>query len=446
MPCDRPHILLINPWIHDFAAYDFWAKPMGLLLIASLLRDHGISVSYMDCLDRFHPNAPKTNPAARHGRGPYLKTRIPKPAGLEDVPRYFSRYGIKPQWFETDLRRQRPPDLILVTSMMTYWYPGIQETIKMIRLVWPQTPIVLGGIYARLCPDHARQFSGADYVAIDPAEKNLLSIVQKFTGLSTTPAFDPDDLDSSPYPALDLQNQIGYVPLLTSRGCPFNCAYCASRFLEPRRMLRSPASVIEEIKFWHAKYGQREFILYDDAFLVDSERHSIPILEEIINANLKVRFHTPNAIHIRGITEQTAQLMRKAGFATMRLGLETVEFDRRLEFDKKVSEEEFKRAVNYLKKAGFEKKQVGAYLLAGLPGQDLASVEHSIDTVKQLGISPVLAHYTPIPHTALWPRAVAASRYDLESDPVFTNNAIIPCTKKPFVWDTLTRLKELAAA
>jgi len=209
-------------------------------------------------------------------------------------------------------------------------------------------------------------------------------------------------------------------------------------------MLRSSASVVEEIKFWHAQYGQKDFILYDDAFLVDSERHSIPILEEIIHADLKVRFHTPNAIHIRGITEQTAQLMRKAGFATMRLGLETVEFDHRLEFDKKVSEAEFKRAVGYLKKAGFEKKQVGAYLLAGLPGQDLASVEHSIHTVKQLGITPVLAHYTPIPQTALWPRAVAASRYDLESDPAFTNNAIIPCTKKPFVWDTLTRLKELA--
>jgi radical SAM superfamily enzyme YgiQ (UPF0313 family) len=446
MPGDSPHILLVNPWIHDFAAYDFWAKPMGLLLIASLLRDHGISVSYMDCLDRFHPNAPKTNPAARHGRGPYLKTRIPKPTGLEDVPRYFSRYGIKPQWFKTDLRRQRPPDLILVTSMMTYWYPGVQETIKIIRAVWPQTPILLGGIYARLCPDHAQRHSGADHIAIDPAEKSLSSLVREFTGFSTPPAFDPGDLDSYPYPALDLQNHIGYVPLLTSRGCPFNCAYCASRFLEPQRMLRSPASVIEEIKFWHAKYGQREFILYDDAFLVDAERHSIPILEEIIHANLKVRFHTPNAIHIRGITEQTAQLMHKAGFTTMRLGLETVDFDHRLEFDKKVSEEEFKLAAGYLKKAGFEKKQVGAYLLAGLPGQDLASVEHSIHTVKQLGITPVLAYYTPIPQTTLWPRAVAASRYDLESDPVFTNNAIIPCTKKPFVWDTLTRLKELTKA
>ena len=111
--------------------------------------------------------------------------------------------------------------------------------------------------------------------------------------------------------------------------------------------------------------------------------------------------------------------MRKAGFATMRLGLETVEFDHRQAFDKKVSEEEFKQAAGHLKEAGFERHQVGAYLLAGLPGQDLASIEHSIHT---------------------------ASRYDLESDPVFTNNAILPCTQKPFAWDTLSRLKELAAA
>jgi radical SAM superfamily enzyme YgiQ (UPF0313 family) len=211
-------------------------------------------------------------------------------------------------------------------------------------------------------------------------------------------------------------------------------------------MLRSPAGVVEEIKFWHAKHNQRDFVLYDDAFLVNAERHSIPILEAIINANLKVCFHTPNAIHIRGITKYTAVLMRKAGFATIRLGLETAEFDHRQEFDKKVSEEEFKIAVGHLKKVGFEKEQIGAYLLAGLPGQEFDSIEHSINTVKQVGITPILAHYTPIPQTALWPRALAASRYDLASDPVYTNNAIIPCRKEPFAWDAITRLKELVSS
>jgi radical SAM superfamily enzyme YgiQ (UPF0313 family) len=446
MPGDHPHILLINPWIHDFAAYDFWAKPMGLLVIASLLRHHGISISFIDCLDRFHPRAPTSQPEARQGRGPYLKTRIPKPTGLDDVPRYYSRYGVKPQWFRNDLRNLRPPDLVLMTSLMTYWYPGVQETIKHIRSVWPQVPIVLGGIYPRLCPDHAQHHSGADHVVLEPAEKSLISIVRQFTGVSLKPAFDPDNLDSYPYPALDLQSQIGYVPLLTSRGCPFNCAYCASRILEPRHIQRSPDSVVEEIKFWHKKYDQRDFVLYDDAFLVNAEQHSIPILEKIISANLNVRFHTPNAIHIRGLSAQTAMLMRRAGFATMRLGLETVEFDHRLEMDQKVSEMEFEQAVSHLRKAGFEKKQVGAYLLAGLPEQDFTTIEHSINVVKRLGITPVIAHYTPIPQTDLWPRAVAASRYDLESDPIFTNNAIMPCRRDPFVWDTLTRLKELTAA
>ena len=445
MTRDTPHILLINPWIHDFAAYDFWAKPMGLLTIAGILRAHGIRLSYIDCLNRFHPSSAKGDPSARYGRGPYLKTRISKPAGLHDVPRHYSRYGIKPQWFKADLLKLTQPDLVLVTSLMTYWYPGVLETIATIRSVFPQTPLVLGGIYARLCPDHARSHSGADHVAVEPAENSLLSLVQKFTGFSATLAFDPADLDAYPYPALDLQATINYIPLLTSRGCPFDCAYCASHFLEPQRMLRSPESVIEEIKYWHRNYSINDFVLYDDAFLVDAKRHAVPILEGICSSDLDIRFHTPNALHVRGINATTARLMYNAGFTTLRLGLETAEFDQRQEMDKKVSENEFKRAVNCLIKAGFKKDQVGAYLLVGLPGQKISTVEQSIRTVIDSGITPVPAYYTPIPHTALWPKAVAASRYDIATDPIFTNNAVIPCSKEPFSWDMLTRLKELAA-
>ncbi len=444
MKRDVPHILLVNPWIHDFAAYDFWAKPMGLLAIAALLRSHGVSVSYIDCLNRFHPKAPPADPSARYGRGPYFKTRISTPPVLKDVPRYFSRYGAQPQWFKEDLLAQNRPDLVLVTSLMTYWYPGVRETIETIKSVFPKTPIVLGGIYARLCRNHAQKQSGADDVAGGPAEKNLFDIVRGYTGFSVKIGFDPENLDSYPYPALDLQTRINYVPLLTSRGCPFNCAYCASHFLEPHRMLRSPESVIEEIRYWGKKYGVNDFILYDDAFLVNAEQHAIPILQGIVNAKINVRFHTPNAVHIRGISRPTARLMFKAGFTTLRLGLETAEFDHRQEMDRKVSEEEFRRAADCLKAAGFNRHQIGAYLLVGLPGQSSNSVEHSIRTVKQNGITPVLAYYTPIPHTTLWPKAVAASRYELESDPIFSNNAILPCQKEPFSWDTITHLKELA--
>ena len=445
MKRDVPHILLVNPWIHDFAAYDFWAKPLGLLTLAALLRSHGLSVSYIDCLDRFHPKAAAGDPWARYGRGPYLKKRIAKPRGLRDVQRTFSRYGIKPRWFAEDLQALQPPDLILITSLMTYWYTGVQEAISILHSLFPDTAIILGGIYASLCHDHALKNAGADEIFSGPAEDALFDLIARYTHFTTVPRFNSQKLDSYPYPALDLQNRINYVPLLTSRGCPFKCTYCASHFLNPIRMWRSPDSILEEIKFWNKSYQVKDFVLYDDAFLVDAEQHAIPLLEKIIRADINLRFHTPNALHIRGLNAKTARLLFRAGFKTIRLGLETAEFDQRETIDRKVTEDDFRQTTKYLAEAGFAKDQVGAYLLMGLPGQELAAVERSIRAVRETKITPILAYYSPIPHTEMWPKAVAASRYDLKADPIFTNNSVIPCRSEAFNWETISALKELAS-
>jgi radical SAM superfamily enzyme YgiQ (UPF0313 family) len=436
---DAPHILLINPWIHDFAAYDFWAKPLGLLSLAGIIRQHGCRVSYLDCLDRFHPRAPRSDPGARHGRGPYRKARLPKPRLFPDVTRHFARYGIDPAWFREDLDGVDRPDLVLITSGMTYWYTGVRETVATVKDVFPQTPVVLGGIYATLCREHARQSCGADEIMSGPAEPTVLDLVRTHTGWTAAPAFDPDRLDSYPLPAFDLQHRIACVPLLTTRGCPFACAYCAAHLLEPRRLSRSPESVVAELAHWHRRWGVPDFVLYDDAFLADPEGHALPVLEAVVRSGLGVRFHTPNALHIRGITAETAHLMRRAGFTTLRLGLETAEFDNR-EWDRKVTAAEFRQAVRCLKNAGFNERQIGAYLLVGLPGQKRASIVRSIDAVQRAGVTPVLAYYAPIPGTALWDRAVAASRYDLAADPLYTNNAVLPCQREPFNWRWLQEL------
>ena len=445
MKYDTPHILLVSPWIHDFAAYDFWAKPMGLLYLASILQSHEFNISYIDCLDRFHPKAPQTDPYARYGRGPYIKTRIPKPSGLKDIPRNFTRYGIKKKWFMEDLLSIPKPDLVLMTSMMTYWYPGVQETIGVIKEIFPDVTIVLGGIYASLCHEHAQNYSGAHRIETGPGEEYILKLAGDYTGFPVTAKFDPAVLDTYPYPAFHLQRKTIYIPLLTSKGCPFACKYCAAHFLNPKRMARNSESVVEEIKYWHEKYRVEDFVFYDDALLVDAEKHAVPMFESIIKAGLKVRFHTPNAVHVREISRQTARLMFQAGFKTVRLGLETAAFNMRNELDVKVTAAEFERAVTYLKEAGFKKKLIGAYLLTGLPGQEMRSIEDSIKTVRQNQVTPILAHYSPIPHTALWSSAVASSRYDLESDPVFTNNAIFPCRDERFSWQTISHLKKLAA-
>ena len=447
MKTDSPHILCINPWIHDFVAFDFWAKPLGLLSIAAILRENGLKISYIDCLDRFHPNEPEAPKLLWDGRGPFRKTQIPLPEGLDHISRKFSRYGILQEWFEADLRRLEKPALIFVTSLMTYWASGVKETIEIVKGVFPDVPVVLGGIYASLCHDHAARTSGADLVVKGPGEPWLAGILKDFTG------FDlkderlqklPPDLDALPFPALDLQHKMTYAPILTSRGCPFSCEYCASSYLEPKLRQRSPENVYKEIEYWHEKYQIRNFAFYDDALLVNAEDHAFPLFERIIAKGLDLYFHTPNALHIRGITKKAADLMFKAGFKTIRLGLETTEFTAQRSHDTKVAENEFLMAVEHLKTAGFDKRQIGAYLLCGLPGQNIEKLELSMQFVRQTGVLPVLAYYTPIPHTALWEEAVAKSKFDLCEHPVFTNNTLFPCVSSDHDLKRISQLKNLS--
>ena len=201
--------------------------------------------------------------------------------------------------------------------------------------------------------------------------------------------------------------------------------------------------MIDEILYWHRASGVRDFVIYDDAFLVDTETHAGPLLEGLIRSGARLRFHTPNALHIRGLNPSIAHLMARAGFHTVRLGLETTVRNDQEAYDRKVNLAEFITAADCLHKAGFTPLETGAYLLIGLPGQSMNTVVKSIQIVKTHHIRPILAYYTPIPHTRLWAEAVAASHFDLEADPVFSNNAIFPCQSKSFSWENLSQLKEM---
>ncbi len=152
--------LLVNPWIHDFAAYDLWAKPLGLLKIASCLKQCGVEVSLIDCLDRNHLLLKrylknKLPRSSIYGCGNYYSEVVDKPGIFKSIPRRYKRYGLPRELFEELLKVEVQPDIILVTSGMTYWYPGVFEAIRIIKKKFSQTLLVLGGIYARLCTKHA---------------------------------------------------------------------------------------------------------------------------------------------------------------------------------------------------------------------------------------------------------------------------------------------------
>jgi radical SAM superfamily enzyme YgiQ (UPF0313 family) len=431
----RQPLLLINPWIYDCAAYDFFARPLGLLYLAGLLEARGFAVNFLDCL-----GGPPGSPGP-FGTGRYPKEILPTPRPLQGLPRRYGRYGISPAEFEAQLSRLPQPGAILVTSLMTYWYPGVVEAIRLARRHFPGTPVILGGIYATLCPEHARQHSGADLVLTGPGEE---AVISHLAGLGLDWRADPipADLDSLPYPALHLAPHLSFIPILTSRGCPLDCSYCASRRLQPTFRQRRPLAVVAELGHWQERLGLTEVAFYDDALLVHPADHLLVILEELAQRGWSFRFHTPNGLHARLISREVAFSLKRAPFATLRLGVETAA-PGQARLDRKLQEGELEMALANLREAGFRPHEIGVYLLVGLPYQEEAEIAASIRRVQALGGTPILAQYSPIPGTALWPQAVQCSRYDLESDPLYHNNSLFPCLPQ-FSWDRYTRLKRLA--
>jgi radical SAM superfamily enzyme YgiQ (UPF0313 family) len=439
LPHAGPSLLLINPWIYDFAAYDFFARPLGLLYLAGWLRAQGYGVHFLDCLAAPHA---RTGP---YGTGRYPKEILPPPPALKGITRRYGRYGISEAAFRERLDRVPTPAAILVTSLMTYWYPGVSAAIRLARERFPGVPVILGGIYATLCPEHAQKHIGADRVAAGPGEAAILAILKEATGFTPPGPIgpNPEDLDSRPYPALDLLDHPSFIPSLTSRGCPLDCTYCASRQLQPTYRRRVPRAAAAELIYWQDQLGLTDAAFYDDALLLGASDHLLVLLDELARRGRTFRFHTPNGLHARLITREVAGWLKRANFATLRLGVETTALGE-ARLDAKLQAGDLEAALAYLIEAGFAPEQIGVYLLIGLPDQAEAEVEASVLRVKELGATPILAQYSPIPGTSLWPQALACSRFDLAADPLFHNNSLFPCWPE-FSWERYTRLKRLAA-
>lgn len=429
---NKNNILLINPWIYDFTAFDYWSKPLGLLYISSILKEQNYKISFIDCLYRYNSGILKITGGKKlkkdgFGRGSFYKEEIEKPEVLKKIPRRYSRYGITEDIFLYEIKKMPIPRVVLITSIMTYWYPGVFRVIEVIKKIYPGIPIILGGIYSTLCYEHAKKLSGADYVVKGSNMESLLLLLEKITGnKGNNYSKYEQNLDCFPYPDWDLYEILDYICIITSRGCPFRCNYCASYQLNPKLEFRNPIEVGREIGYWKEKRKIRDFVFYDDALLINPKKNFIVLLDEIINKKIKVRFHLPNGIHAREINKKIAEKMLQAGIQTIRLGFETANSATQKITGGKITNIEFKKAVNYFLKAGFKQSQIGAYLLIGLPGQTLQEIKDSINFVKDCGAHPRLAKFSPIPGTKIWEEARNYFNLDENIDPLFHNDALLP--------------------
>ena len=438
-------ILLINPPVYDFAAFDLWSKPVGLLYVAAGLRAAGYHVTLLDCMDRCAPEMTRLGAGARlkpdeFGTGHFYSQQVAKPDALAPVPRRYKRYGLPRHLVIDRLHRLPEPQLALVGSVMTYWYPGVQDAIACVREQWPRVPVALGGIYATLCAKHAEQTSGADWVVPGPGIEAAIEIAERVVGPANEFGRSTDLLVASP--AFDLYPRLDTAAVLTSVGCPFRCTYCAARLLQPGFAQRDVDEVVRELA-GHAARGVRDIAFYDDALLGNAGAHFLPLAAELGKRPLGLRFHTPNGLHPRFVTSEVAAAMKRVGFATVRLSLESTNERWQQQSGRKVTSAEFADAVERLVRAGFDATQIAAYLLAGRAGQAFDEIEASIRFVHKTGVQVSLAEYSPIPGTPDFANAMQRLPA-VAAEPLLHNNTVYSLLAGELPAGAMQEAKDLA--
>ena len=438
-PGRNPTALLINPPVYDFSLFDLFHKPLGLMRIGRWLEEAGYQISFVDALDISDgPSAALLGSPKRkkNNTGKFFTQPATFPAGDGGLKRRYSRYGILSESVSSRIAAARP-DIVLVTSGMTYWYPGVVEAVRAARKEHPGVPVVVGGVYATLLPEHCAKKAEPDYVVAEAPSDTLKAILSKH-GLPVPP--------DEPGQKVLLKPEVwrGAGVLRLNKGCPTGCDYCASSLLHPGFHPGNGAESFSVLKELVDTCGVSSAAFYDDALLYRTETGLKPFLEEVVESELEVSFYLPNAVHLGLLDGETASLMRRSGFKEVRLGYESSSESFHENHDYKVRPGDIGEAIKVLLDAGFAGKEIIAYVLAGMPGQRADEVEQSVRHVTSLGIRASIAEYSPVPGTKLWQPSVEASRYSIEEEPLFHNNSIMPLRSDAFTLEDLQRLKDLS--
>ena len=144
------------------------------------------------------------------------------------------------------------------------------------------------------------------------------------------------------------------------------------------------------------------------------------------------------------MTKKIARLFYSAGIKTIRIGLETTDKKLQDQFGNKTSNADYIHAVSLLREAGFSKKDIGTYVMAGLPSQTVKNVVESLDFVYRAGSSPYLSYFSPIPGTKIWHEAIRSTSFPIDTEPLFQNNTVFILGSKNFPGPSIKDLKDKA--
>ena len=381
--------------------------PLGLAYIAAVLRDDGHKVEVVDAL----------------GLAP--EQMIPD----GDI----WRLGLTPE----QIIERIPADTqtIGVTSMWSYSWPIVRELIHKIRAAFPAVPIVCGGEHFTAVPDLSMEQAPIDYIVMGEGEETAIALfraIELKLDITVIPGVAHRDaegkvvknprrdrirnIDELPWPAWELFDVEAYssnrlvsgiyygktVPILATRGCPYQCTYCSSpNMWTTRWFARTPKDVVDEIESYHKRYGATNFPFQDLTAILKRE-WVVEFCREIETRGLKINWQLPAGTRSEIIDEEVARLLVRSGCKSLNFAPESGSERTRAHMKKMLTDEKLFRAVHASVKAGLN---VGAFFVLAYPTDEVEDMKATVRLAARLGragIDDVSAgFFFPLPSTEI---------------------------------------------
>jgi len=317
-------------------------------------------------------------------------------------------------------------------SIMSLTFPTVAALVASIRGYYSGW-IVAGGAHVTIEQEHVwEEIEGIDFLIVGEAEQALPELLQalnnngefsKIDGLVfrrdgqilKNPRRQPiKDLDNLPWPDYRIAG-VTYIetyPLLTSRGCPYSCIYCASPILCQKTWCpRQPKCLLDELKHAQQTYHSTSFAIMDDNFTLRIDR-AIEFCDLLIKTNLGLPWECLNGIRADKVNEELVRKMKEAGCYRVSVGVESLVPEIFNGIKKGESIDKIVHGVKLFKKVGIE---VHGFFLIGLPGDTYQSTLDSFNSAKSIGLDKSIWQFvTPFPGTALsdWVRENANELVD----------------------------------
>lgn len=335
--------------------------------------------------------------------------------------------------FEKNVQ-EKNPDIIGV-----YWNsPNFNNALQCCSLAKKLGKIVVaGGPHATVCPQELVATQVVDYVITGEGEISFCELIEALqSGQTPSPIIQGKpvpDLDAMPFPDRDLYDiarlthPVGNFPyldngliMLTSRGCPFNCAFCqplSRKMFGTQLRYRSVTSVLKEISYIIKKYGVRYISFQDDTFTVRKD-WVLELCGAIEAAQLRFQWSAQSRVDT--FDSELAVSMRRAGCSCVFFGFESGS-QRILDFlNKGITVEQSLQAAKLCHEHGLI---IFADVMVGIPTETEKDLQATLALVKAIRpeiFSPT--YFTPIPGCQLYEYCNEHGLMNVSSYEDFTRN------------------------